>query len=411
MDRRENALDIFEKKFLMDYIQAVLSVDINIQINVVKDFMLRFALNDNSYVDNIFIRHFPMELLFKIHSTVLGLTDIHNKTDMEILLFNIFTFIYRNRNLLTDSTAHGIIIIIVEYIKNIGRLSFLYPKGLMDSIINCVSNENNKILFISENAVLNFYFAFMPIKFSHKFWKVCETVYNIDSNCIVSFSHDKLQDKTDEIMNRCYTTSEECAVLLFEYFQMLYRFGWLNVVEFSIDKLYVMTNMILLRHIDKPEKFYPKYLINLSKIWTGILNEASNKIIDSIDKLAIFAAIFSIHLSKKLQKLCISGKFMATKNIKLRYYIIYFTLVSSPVIDHESKPWLRKVLWDLNNSLQMFIEKKNIRYLKTSDQFLLYQFYVKCHDALYLKIPTRDYDLLDVFCGKLENIRSLSKIY
>ncbi|KII70510.1 hypothetical protein RF11_04446 [Thelohanellus kitauei] len=280
----------------------------------------------------------------------------------------------------------------------------------MDSIINCVSYEKNKVLFISENALLYFYFAFLPNKYSHEFWKVCKQVYQIDSKCILSFRSQKLIENTKEIMNRCCTPSEECAVLLFEYFQMLYRFRWLDIVEFSIDKLYDMTIMTLLRHINKAEKFYPNYFLNISKIWTCILNESSNKIIDSIDKLAIFAALFSIHLSNKLQKLCISGKFIATKAIKQRYYIIYFTMVAFPIIDHESKPWLRKVLLDLNNSLQRFIEKKKIVFFKTSDQFLIYQFYVKIHDVLNLKIRNRDYDLLDVFCRKLKNIRSLSKL-
>ncbi|KII69278.1 hypothetical protein RF11_04458 [Thelohanellus kitauei] len=405
METRGTIDTISKNEFLDDYRRLSDFQDISRQIRTVNKFISLFSSTDNLGVDEMFIEYFPKDLLLEFNMMIVGGMDDISITRIEILLFDVFTFIFRNRNLVTNSYAQSFIKIFLRYIKNKDRKSTVYSKRLVNSVIHCVSHEQNKVIFIDENGLLSFYFVIPAIKFSKKFWKLCKQVYNLDREYVSSLSRSKLRDNINQIINNYCPTSEEYRMLVFAIFRMLHRFRLLDEVEFIVDQLYDMTESTLLNHIDKRDIFYPKYLPYLSKIWSGILNASKNKIqIDTFDRLAVFAALFSIDLSKKLNKLSISGKFVITKNTKQRYYVIYLTLIAFPIIDHDEKPWLFKAFSDLHHSFQRFIQKKKINFLRTENQFIIMQYYVKSHEILDLQISIDDCNVLETFYDRLVRI-------
>ncbi|KII71557.1 hypothetical protein RF11_00799 [Thelohanellus kitauei] len=93
------------------------------------------------------------------------------------------------------------------------------------------------------------------------------------------------------------------------------------------------------------------------------------------------AAIFAIDLSAKLNKVVYGfGMFKLSKNIKQKLYILYFTLVAFPTIDHTAYPWLRLALKELHDSIQIYIRNTLIENFSFNNQFHSTQYFIKSNN-------------------------------
>ncbi|KII64505.1 hypothetical protein RF11_12616 [Thelohanellus kitauei] len=331
-----------------------------------------------------------------------GRENVHLDQQKKILFFDSFSFIYRCPSYFIDSIAQSFVEIFVKLIKIKDPFPVVNPKELVDSTINCLLHAPNRFLFINENAALNFYYYFNIAQsgLSTKFWKLCQKIYDkfLDNNSIY---HEKLQENVNQLM-ACSSTSEDCASLLFIFFRMMYRFRLLDEIDFNVDQFLDITESILLRNIHKQHDQYPEYLFYLPKIWTGILQGSRNLIqIDTIDRLILFAALFSIDVSNKFKKIVTSGQLEVTENQKQKLYTIYLSLVAYPIINDDEKALLRKLLKELHYFLKIYLEKQLISVLSIDNQFLNLQFYIKCLVILDEPVSNMDDLVLIFFLGRL----------
>ncbi|KII70466.1 hypothetical protein RF11_02124 [Thelohanellus kitauei] len=154
-------------------------------------------------------------------------------------------------------------------------------------------------------------------------------------------------------------------------------------------------------------------LRNLSKIWSCILNGSRNIFkIDTIDKLIIFATLFSMDIGAKLLKVFHgSVNFELTKYAKQKLFIIYLLLVAYPIVDEEDNAWLWVVIRDLHTSFIMLFDKYSIEDLPSQDQFLIIQFYIKIITVLKVEISSHIYEVLRSFFKRLYTHESLSNMF
>ncbi|KII75226.1 hypothetical protein RF11_02517 [Thelohanellus kitauei] len=199
-------------------------------------------------------------------------------------------------------------------------------------------------------------------------------------------------------------------MILFIVFMMLYRSRLLNEIEFNSSMFYEISVEIFLLYIYKE---CPSILIHFLKIWTGIINGSRNTFrIDTIDKLIFISAIFSINLSSKLITIVDrSGKLEMTKNKKQKLYIIYFSLVAFPIIDHVAYPWLSILLKQLHRSFEKYLEKYSFKVDNLENKFLILQYYIKSRVTLKIDQSYHDEQILIDFLGTLLNYSSFSNIF
>ncbi|KII64504.1 hypothetical protein RF11_12615 [Thelohanellus kitauei] len=397
---------------IQDYIMNTQACDFQTQMQVVQNFISHFYNQNLPEADRIFVHHFPNKLYEEfvwMSRDGKGIDSCQEK----ILLFDIFTFIFRNANLLMDSESQPFIEFFLKFIES-RDISGYNPDALIYSIMICVSYYPNKVKFIEENGMFNFYFNFIKINgnLAHKFWIMCEDIYELDRDRNTKLSVTKLNKCQRQIMTTSVPkTDEECARLLFTVFKMFKRQRLLNVISFDVNRFYAITVSIFDDHIHKYKNSL--LIVHLQKIWGGILNRRKNSFqIDLFKKLKVFAALFSINISNKLKKdLSGSVKFEVTNKIKQKLYIIYLTLVAFPVIDHQTDTWLVNVLIELHMSFQEYLQNYLFKDLPFESQFIIIKYYIKSHMTINLDISSHDSDIINGFLHRILLYPTLSNIY
>ncbi|KII62574.1 hypothetical protein RF11_05204 [Thelohanellus kitauei] len=397
-----------------DYIFIKRTQDVSAQIEAVRNFISYSSCNQNRKEERLFIENFPTEL--KIEFSRMGEegTNLDGYHEKKKLFFDVFNFTFRNRRSVLTVQSKEFAEIFLKIIKTHKYDSALDPSPFIDSLKVCVSYDQNKVLFINENGMFHFYqnFNIRTSTLGERFMTLCQHIYELDRSNIHSLYIIKLTPNVNQIMTRYSTYRQNyCAMLLFKLFQMLHRFRLLDDVNFDVNQFYDITVLISLRYIGSD--YFPMFVSHLSKIWTAILNVSINKLeIDSIDKLMLFAGLFAIGISSKLMKLIRgSDKLKMTKNKKQRLYIIYFTFVAFPMIDHQSNTWLRTALIRLHHFFQKYFEKHSLTDFSFETQFLIVQYYIKSLVTLNIEISDNDRTIFKAFFGDLATNPSFSNLF
>ncbi|KII75003.1 hypothetical protein RF11_07463 [Thelohanellus kitauei] len=306
--------------------------------------------------------------------------NVNRSQEKKVLFFKIYIFIFRDLKLLTDDRTQPFIELLLKYIRTPDPKLDYNSDALIDSINICVSYEPNKIMFINENGMFYFYNYFIKLmnKSVSKFVTTYKSIYNIDESLVSFLNRKKLNLCVIQIMKQlCETGDDECAKLLLTVFKMLHRLGIFDEMKFYCDKLLSWANSLIL--LDYQRKQSQLLIVHLSKIFSYILNGPKNKFqIDKLCKLINLSALFAIDLSRKLKDVSRGfGNFLVTQNNKLKFYVIYLSLVAFPIIDHKKDAFLREILLELTSSFRSFFEKFSIDYLPLEHQTIIVQYYVR----------------------------------
>ncbi|KII74850.1 hypothetical protein RF11_12992 [Thelohanellus kitauei] len=383
------------------------------KIKAVVNFITHFSYINNPQADEAFLKHLPVQLSDEFNELITSGITVGVYKEMEILFLDVVTFIFRNLNTINDYFALRFRDMFFKFIETTRTIPAFNPDNLMDSIMCYVSHDSNKVFFINKKVMLSFYsfFKVPSLSSTEKFLIICRSVYSLDSNNCFLLSRRALTDTVTQIMSKFIEGREISVKMLVIVFRLLHRLRILDEVEFDVTQLYDLSVSTFLRHIST--KKYSTFLDDISKILTSVLNGSKNTLhINSIDKLIIFAAIFSYDISSKLKKVLNGdGKFEMTKNKKQRIYIIYFTLVSLPLIVQYTNKWIIKFLRELHNLFQKYFEENPIQNLIIEDQFTLLQYYIKSMITLNIPISGHDDRLFLGFFRRLFRYRSLSNIY
>ncbi|KII65122.1 hypothetical protein RF11_07472 [Thelohanellus kitauei] len=410
----ENYANTENEKALQDFFSKIQFGNMSMKMQAVRKLIHHFRLQDDPEVDFIFVHDFPNELFEEFQSIKTEGSGVKGYHEKKILFFDVFTFIFRSRNLLMDIKTQPYIYLFLEFIKNYDDGSVYNANDLINSIMVCVSYPPNKVLFIHENCMVHFYsyFNISLVNLIGGFWKMCEHIYNLDymknaplcsvklSNCLV---------ETIETFNK--TKDERFSRLLLIIFKMLHRHRLIELVQFDVLELYWITVKVFMSRLPKIQESY--FINYLPKIWIGILSPLTNLFqIDVDGKLLTFACIFSADLSNKLKKVVDgSGKFEVTNNKKQKLYIIYLTMNVYTFIDQTIKMWLRPILMELHTWLQKYFEKCSIQDYSFENQFLLLQYYLKSLVTLGCEILRGDLNIFKEFLSNLKSQPSLNLHY
>ncbi|KII71979.1 hypothetical protein RF11_10236 [Thelohanellus kitauei] len=405
--KRENEK---ENQEAIDYYINKLKCDLPTQREAVLFMMNRFLEYNDPKIDQLFIELFPDKLLLEFRMMGGDMTNLTNFTrfqDNIDLFFLVITFLFRNQNLVTHGKAILLFELFIKLTKIKCPVPFTYPDRIIDSIINCLSYEPNQILFIHENGALNYFTFFNTKNYIHTttFWTLCDRLYSLKRSSSSLLCRDKLKENLNHIItifNIRY--DENCAAVIFTFLRMLCRLRLLEEIELDIDHLYNITVNEIWNKTYTSYRFYPKYFPFLSKIWSGIFNRSRNNIqIESINELVVFGAIFSIGVANKLRNLGMNEEWELTKNEWQRWYIIYFTLVAFPIINHTLRTWLHNVLTELHDSLKGFFEIRPINLHNFTSKYIIVQYYIKSIVTLEKKIIPLEIYAFKSFFAYFEN--------
>ncbi|KII72744.1 hypothetical protein RF11_03698 [Thelohanellus kitauei] len=357
-------------------------------MEAVRNFIFHYSNQNDSKVDKLFLDYFPNDLHEEFQTMSRNETNDAGYQGTEILLLEVFTLIFRNTNVLTESKSKSFVSFFLKIIKKREAIPDFYTDPLIDSISICVSHDPYKIMFINENWMFNFYYHFIKSmnKSARRFLTICKNIYDIDHSKSCYLYHKRLRKGLKEILTKFYDTSDyDCAKILLIVFKMLNRLGLIVEMKFDYQPLLDITNSLFLRHYYKIEE--SSTIINLSKIWTCILNGSKSKFqIDTLDKLIILSAIFAIDLTRKLQEVShTSGNFGVTRNKKLKFYVIYFSFVAFPIIDHEKYWFLSDVLSELSSTFQEYYENISFINIPLDDQTVIFRYYLKSCSTLKIE--------------------------
>ncbi|KII69017.1 hypothetical protein RF11_09959 [Thelohanellus kitauei] len=282
--------DLENQRVINNYKMGVRSPNLSDQMQAVHNMMEHFSKQDEPEVDHIFIENFPnglyekFQIMSKIKNYARG-----TRTE-KILLFEIFTFIFRNTNLFRNPMAQTLLEVFLKFIKFEEGTYKFKDVLLLNSVNCCISYEPNRVLFIHENGLFNILYVFNLRKINrrHRFWKLCKQT--------------KIKECIEKIMSKLLIEKiESSARILFAVLMMIYRTRMLEDFELNVTQLYDVTKWILLYYATKD--VYP-------------------------------TSLFSIHISKKFDKaLKKSVLFELTKNQKQRLYILYLAIVAFSLIE------------------------------------------------------------------------------
>ncbi|KII67467.1 hypothetical protein RF11_07459 [Thelohanellus kitauei] len=122
---------------------------------------------------------------------------------------------------------------------------------------------------------------------------------------------------------------------------------------------------------------------------------------NSIQIEGLEIAMEILHLYEDLKNETLnSNEFLKNNNTKLILSILYFALVAFPNIDHSAKSWLYTMLKRLHYMYGRYLEKCEIEYLITDDQFHLLQYYIKSLIVLKIDITDHDNQIINKFLEK-----------
>ncbi|KII65354.1 hypothetical protein RF11_15325 [Thelohanellus kitauei] len=378
----------------------------------VKYMMFEFWHQRNLKADLVFIQHFPKLLYEEFNRISKGQADVENCQSKKHLLFEIFTFVFRNKHmeLFKNPKFKSLVVFFLIFIKTHDRVSIIFLETLIDSINRCVSYEPYNVMFIEENAMFNFYYYFsLDLRKTYDpFLDMCRKVYNDDLREITKFNDVKLTTSMKIIMSKFVETRDtECITLFFMFLKIINRLKLLCKVEFNACHLFEITKFIFLRDYHQMNYMFRP---NLSILWIHILNEPENTFrIDAIENLIIFTALFSIHLHDNLKYLITNRiNIIFNKNKKQILYVVYFTLVAFPIIDHPAKPWLRKMLKRLHFKFGEYFEKFSVKIISMDNRFHILQYYFKSLATLNIDISCLDEKVFEDFLNELADIPSFS---
>ncbi|KII67017.1 hypothetical protein RF11_07556 [Thelohanellus kitauei] len=373
-------------------------------MKAVRKFISHFTPLSDTESDRLFIKNFPMELYGELYWMSEGGRNIDRYQEKKILILDIFTFIYRNSHLITNRKAQSFIVLVLKFINICSGIEDYDPNPLLDSISNCITHDPNKVLFINENGMCNFFdnFIIKNTESIERFRTMCQSLYQLDRGNNTLLIPKKLTKGLKDIYAKCYTPWHlEYEQLYLNILRMISRFGLLDDIEFNANLLYRNSLNILTRHTTTNLAFFS--IEYLAKIWSGIFNCSKNTFeIDGLERLIHFAALFSIQITRKLTKVNDrDGKFSLTKNKIQRLYLIYFIFMAFPMIDIRRYNWFFKVLKQLHLSFQKYIEMYSIDDIPTQDSYLILQFYAKSGLILNIPMSFNDYQIFMSFATRL----------
>ncbi|KII70868.1 hypothetical protein RF11_14598 [Thelohanellus kitauei] len=392
-----------------------------VQMEAVRRLISYFSNENNLEVDKLLIEQFPEGLSSEFNALCDGETNVIDHETLKRLFLDVFTFVFRNENMVMEPKARSFIELFLKFIKTSHTIQVSNLDALIDSIIICVSYVPNKILFINNNAIFNFYYCFrnQDYHLSQKFLTMVENVYTLEPLHSSSLCHIHLTERVNGMMNKFLNTKvQDWANMLLIVLRMVHHLRLLMEIDIDINKFYDTTVLSYLRCVSLSQ--YSMLMCDLSKIWSIILNSPRNTLkIDTIDKLTNFTAIFSIDVSSRLFKVRNGhGTFKVTKNTKQKIYIIYLTLVIFPLINQSVQTWtqhtLIQILTDLHDLFKSYLEQHSIdliENLPVPDQFLLYQYYIKSSVTLNVQNDPVSQGIIQNYFERLSTNPSLSNVF
>ncbi|KII63295.1 hypothetical protein RF11_04954 [Thelohanellus kitauei] len=416
MEFKNNFENEENNKVINYYVDVMKSNHLPNMMEAVGKFILWFNHQYDPYADHLFVTYFPVEIFEELNETNECLTKSQSFQTKKNLLMDSFAFIFRNLNSLKESNAQSVVKIFLKVIqsRNTNSESDLHHFILFEPIIICVSYQPNKIFFIDENGVFNFYqhFNMSKIKNARNFWKICDQIYSLKHSGSSLFSCIKLKNHINQIMKSYLDTkNDDYAKLLLRILTMICQLRMLDEIQLNINKFYEISTCIFLRYGKKIS--CPLFFVTLSKIWIIILKNPRNTFqINTMNKLIFLAGIFSFDLSTNLKKdLKKIGTFLLTQNNKKRLYVIHLALIAFPMIDHKNYVWLREVLKRLHESFQMYIKTEPIKLFTIENQYFIFQYYIKSIVTLNMIVNRYDEIEINRFFRDLQLYPSLSKFY
>ncbi|KII71370.1 hypothetical protein RF11_14382 [Thelohanellus kitauei] len=136
-----------------NYIQKMQSSNVSNQICGIIHIIGHFSRIHDPELDHVFVKNFPQPLLAQFN--MLNDDQMKANYDENLVghLFSVFTFIYRNHNLVNDSTARSFLIIFLKCIKNKERTLTFDIAKLIDSIMICLNIEEHKVYDLNASHV------------------------------------------------------------------------------------------------------------------------------------------------------------------------------------------------------------------------------------------------------------------
>ncbi|KII65529.1 hypothetical protein RF11_10732 [Thelohanellus kitauei] len=252
MDPQQNEDDEANERDIRNFLNVKPSDNFTEQMCAVKNWMSRFSHENNISFDLLFINNFPTLLYDEFSRISNGETDVENYQDKKILLFEVFTFIFRNKNAkFDDPKAQSFVRFFLTFIKTHDRASNIPIDDLIDSINVCISNDRYAAMFIEENGMLNFYiyFGLNSTYLKIEFRKMCSNVHKI---CCIKKSRlnlDKLTFCIDEFQNNLVKTKDnECLHIFLSFLNMIHHIKLLFKLEYDADKIYEITEIPFLTY-------------------------------------------------------------------------------------------------------------------------------------------------------------------
>ncbi|KII71112.1 hypothetical protein RF11_11753 [Thelohanellus kitauei] len=394
------------------YIVGVQSHDLATQMEAVKNFISDYLHRYFSKRYSVFIENFPDELFADFKRVCEVGINVGAYQDNKKLFFEVFIFISRSASFIGHFKEKLFLELFLKVIKNSDSAPCLDLIPLISSIEVLVSCDTNKSIFINENAIFNFY-CYFPIKannLSQRFKDICQRLYN---DCGLPESEKsnlcpvQLKENLNQIINRYSSCQEEdIQYMLFTILKMLNRLRMLDKVKFNINQFFNCMNSTLMHVINTNDGL--RFLRRMPNICHFLLTGFRNVFhIDSIDTLMSIAAMCAINISIKMEKF-IRYRIYWTSNYEMNFYIIYLALVSFPIIDHNSNPWLRRMFVELHHWVRISIQNNLIEEFRFDWKFLIMQYYIKSIYTLNIPVTDQDIQSINLFMNTLVGNKDLN---
>ncbi|KII64810.1 hypothetical protein RF11_09772 [Thelohanellus kitauei] len=395
---RNRAIDEYLMKSVMNHL--------SIQMDAVKNVISHFWNQIDQEFDNIFIQNFPKELFDELDYISVSAAKDEIDLQKKVLFFEIFIFIFRNKDLIHDPRTRSFVELFLKFIKIRDPNLKICLNSLIQSIKNCIISLENKILFINENGMFHFYLYFLADlrSYDNLFWKMCGDIYCIpmDQRHRVCLAKHKIYIR--EIMSKIGITADIYSQILTMILKMISHLKLIHDIEFDVSAFYDITIGIIRGFFETMENHI--VLIHLALIWTEIIQGSKNRfVIDTIEKLVHLSAIFSIDMSRKIKDVVDRQVILEfNKNEYINLDLIYFTLVAYPTIDDGEFKWLNSVLLDLHTSFQKYLDQKSIHQHKNEIRFGILQYFMKSFTTLNFEISSADKEFYRTFLDTTHQI-------
>ncbi|KII74275.1 hypothetical protein RF11_09091 [Thelohanellus kitauei] len=404
MESSQNIDTKANKRAIQNYRSGTQSNDVYMQIEAIKNFISHFSNQDDWTTDRYFIKNFPSQIYKDFYEMSEGKTNLDLYQEKQILLLNVYTFIFRNKNLMMNFEAESIATFFLKFIRFRDPNIKYDPSNMMDSILIYVSHYPYKLVIIHGNAMLRFlcYFDLGKSNLKQKFWSMCQKIYELHENYKCFISYVKLTESVNQIMNK-YSSSrqQDFCKLLTIVLNFVRVFDLLDYIEFDVTMFYRISEEIFSNETQKLTE--DTLYFDIYKIWKAMLNGSVNTLrIESTEQLVTFTSIFSVGLARKLKKLIQdTSNIEMNKNVKNSLYIIYFSLIAYPVMNEKLKNRLRQVLLELHRFFQKYFEKCSFQNIPIYYQFEILQYYIKSIVTLNVEISPHDHQTIRGFLDGL----------